>query len=149
MMNRATLIRLISGVVVIICIISFYFMMREAGKLQIGSLDVDDSFPSDAPYLSLHINDHGVAGNTIWVNGTVNWIGSVDEWGPSTLHVSMYVYPKVGSPSKSIKVWMWKYMTVLPKESIEDTVEIPILGGKATFYPQSFNFLLSVTVSSP
>ena len=120
--------------------------MKEATELQITSLDVDDTFPSDAPYLSLRINDYGVTGNTIWVNGTVNWIGSVDQRTPNTLYVSMYVYPKVGSPSKSVHVWMWKYMTVLLKDSIEDTVEIPILGGKATGYPQSFNFLLSVTV---
>ena len=146
MINRTTLIRLVSGIVVIICIISFYFLMKEATELQITSLDVDDTFPSDAPYLSLRINDYGVTGNTIWVNGTVNWIGSVDQRTPNTLYVSMYVYPKVGSPSKSVHVWMWKYMTVLLKDSIEDTVEIPILGGKATPYPQSFNFLLSVTV---
>jgi len=147
-MNRTTLVRLISGIVIIICIVSFYFLMIEASKLQIGSLDVDDAFPSDAPYLSLHINDYGVTDNTIWVNGTANWIGSADEWGPSTLHISMSVYPKIGSPSKSVHVWIWKYMTVLPKEAIEDTVEMPILGGKATGYPQSFNFFLSVTVDT-
>jgi hypothetical protein len=145
-MNKGLLVRLVSSIVIIVCIISFYFAMKEAGKLRIASLDVEETYPSDAPFFRLRINNYGVDGNTIWVNGTVTWIGPVDEYITGNVQVSMYVYPKVGSVSKDVHVWIWRGITVLPKNMIEDRVEIPPLGGKATPYSQSFNFLLSVTV---
>jgi len=143
-MDRGLQVRLVTGIVCIACVISFYFVATELSKLSIASFDVEETYPAANPFFRLRVNGYGVDGSTIWANGTVTWIGPANESITGPVQVSMYVYPKVGA-SKSVHVWMWTGISALPKDAVETRVETPPLGGEETPYPRLFNFRLSLT----
>ncbi|GAI35287.1 unnamed protein product [marine sediment metagenome] len=144
---------MLTGILTSLVALGYFFVTRGEENLSIATFNVDDIYYVDVegentPALSLYIDDYGVTGNTVWVNGTVNYIARSD-YHATGANVGMAI-KRHASSSVEVEVFLWGGILVWGSTTIaDDTVNLPTLGGTQTLYPQLFNFQLSATVPLP
>lgn len=148
-MKRRT-ICVLAIVVAVALVLGYFILAKEEQELTIASFDAEHTFKvNDEPILSLLIDDYGITDNTVWVKGTVNWVGRSDQYVSKGVQVSLSI-KRHSSSSVDVEVFLWSGSLVWSEETIaKDTVEVPQMGGAESVYPQSFSFRLSAIVPRP